>query len=233
MSSPQAAAMSRSTKRNIDGAAMIRKSILASLVLAASAWAALAQGQLFRNGDHVLITPYGGAWAQCTLTSDRLGYTNNYSYMAVCSPMMPASSPDLRPHQYSEERVKSLDDPVARAGFAQEKAQFGTREGFPNIGPGQDTASSYGPPQQSYRQPYPQQYPPPAPSYPQQYAQPQTYGPQYSGQAYPQPAQPRRPRQQRAAPQPAYQPPINEGPPGLGPPPPMDAPARPGYGPAQ
>jgi len=86
--------------------------------------AAQAQEQVFHNGDHVLITPYGGAWAECTLTSDRQGYTNDYSYSAVCAPMSAASTPDNRPHLYSSERVKSVNDPAAQAGLAQMRAQF-------------------------------------------------------------------------------------------------------------
>ena len=100
---------------------------------------AQAQTQEFHNGDHVLITPYGGAWAECTLTSDRLGYAHNYSYMAVCTPMSAGETPDNRSHQYSEERVKSVNDPEAQAGLAQMRAQFrpyqGPNAAAPDQGP--------------------------------------------------------------------------------------------------
>ena len=115
---------------------------------------AKAQDQVFHNGDHVLITPYGGAWAECTLTSDRTGYTRNYSYMAVCAPMSAASTPDNRPHLYSSERVKSVNDPAAQAGLAQMRAQFPPYRG-PNS---TQTAAAQAPQraqlqQQSYRAP--------------------------------------------------------------------------------
>lgn len=95
---------------------------------------AQAQTQEFHKGDHVLITPYGGAWAECTLTSDRLGYAHNYSYLAVCVPMSAGATPDNRSHQYSEERVKSVDDPEAQAGLAQMRALFPPYQG-PNPAP--------------------------------------------------------------------------------------------------
>jgi hypothetical protein len=95
---------------------------------------AQAQTQEFHKGDHVLVTPYGGAWAECTLTSDRLGYAHNYSYFAVCAPMSAGATPDNRSHQYSEERVKSVNDPAAQAGLAQMRALFPPYRG-PNAAP--------------------------------------------------------------------------------------------------
>lgn len=119
---------------------MIRKQVALMLALgtslaALSASAAAAQEEVFHKGDSVLITPYGGAWAECTLTSDRLGYTRNYSYMAVCAPMSAASTPDNRPHLYSAERVKSVNDPAAQAGLAQMRAQFPPSPGTPPAPP--------------------------------------------------------------------------------------------------
>lgn len=179
-----------------------------ALAFAALATGAQAQDQVFHNGDHVLITPYGGAWAECTLTSDRLGYANDYSYMAVCAPMSASSTPDNRAHQYSGERVKSMNDPQAQAGIAQQRAIFGGPRGAPAV-----------PGQQTYQPQYPQPAyaPPTQPQYPQPRQNAQPYGPQ----------------SQQTATQQSYQVPSGEGAPGLGPPPAMDAPARPGYGPAQ
>ena len=108
--------------------------IPASVLTLCAGSIAQAQTQEFHKGDHVLITPYGGAWAECTLTSDRLGYTRNYSYMAVCAPMSAGETPDNRPHQYSEERVKSVNDPQAQAGLAQMRALFPPYRG-PNAAP--------------------------------------------------------------------------------------------------
>src|SRR5690349_1210467 len=101
---------------------------------------AQAQTQEFHKGDHVLITPYGGAWAECTLTSDRLGYAHDYSYFAVCAPMSAGETPDNRPHQYSEERVKSVNDPKAQAGLAQMRAMFPPYRGANATPPAQPNA---------------------------------------------------------------------------------------------
>ncbi len=97
----------------------MRHGVVSAAIIAAavSCVSVSAQAQAFHKGERVLITPFGGTWEQCTLTSDPQGHTGYWSYSAKCDPPDRSSPVDPREHLFSEERVKPLNDPTANAAY--------------------------------------------------------------------------------------------------------------------